>query len=260
MKLKYSVVTINISGYEIVHEILEKSKNAEYILLTDDRSLKSDTWTIKYIDNEFPSDPFYTVFKLRYHIFDYINTDIAFMIDGSIQVKKNLDIFIQKMEENNSDCCLFLHNYNKTFAEEYYAWECLKDYSHKQTEKVKYLTGDKWFNDYKGLAARTILIQKNTENIKKWNNLTFEYCKLLKSNEETSKVDRLDQTIFSYIAQKYFENIINPIYVSLNILNNSEYFAWFIHNSYTPLFSSPSPQNIIFDYYFFNKKVEICKL
>ena len=109
-RLKYSVVTINIGGYELVHEILEKSENAEYILLTDDHSLKSDTWTIKYIENEFIDDPFYTVFKIRYNIFDYVNTDIAFIVDGSIRINKNLDIFIQKMEENNSDCCLFLHN------------------------------------------------------------------------------------------------------------------------------------------------------
>lgn len=255
---KYSVVTININGYELIHEIQEKSENAEYILLTDDHSLKSDTWTIKYIENEFPEDPFYTVFKLRYNIFDYINTDIAFVIDGSVQINKNLDIFIEKMEENNNDCCLFLHNYHWNLEQEYYAWNGYRNYPCEQTDKIRNLIGEKWFLN-KGLLARTLIIQRNTQTIKKWNDLTFEYCKMLCFGN--SRVDRLDQTIESYLAQRYFFDSINPLFLSLEILNEGTYFNWYIHGTNDLLKSIQfESTKKYFDYYFFNKKVNICKL
>lgn len=257
-RLKYSVVTINIGGYELVHEILEKSENAEYILLTDDHSLKSDTWTIKYIENEFIDDPFYTVFKIRYNIFDYVNTDIAFIVDGSIRINKNLDIFIQKMEENNSDCCLFLHNYNKTLNMEYFAWEYFRNYPHEQTEKIKTLVGEDCFYNYKGLLMRTVMVQKNTNNIKKWNDLTFEYCKMLTFGN--SLVDRLDQTIESYIIQKYFDGILNPLYFSIELINDTKYFTWYNHGTNHITLSKRNKDIIDFKYYFFNKEVELCKL
>ena len=40
MTPKYSVLTYNVGGYEKIHEIKEKSPNAEYIYVTDDPTLK----------------------------------------------------------------------------------------------------------------------------------------------------------------------------------------------------------------------------
>jgi len=255
---KYSVVTINIGGYELVHEIQEKSDNAEYIMLTDDCTLQSETWTIKYVDNEYSEDPMYTVLKLRYNIFDYINTDIAFVVDGSIQVNKNLDIFIRKMEESNSDCCLFLHNYHKTFRQEYYAWELARNYPHQQVEKIIELVGENYFNNNKGIVCRTVFAQKNTAYNRKLNSIVFDYCKLLKFDKY--KADRLDQTILSYVIQQYFYDILNPLYFSIELINDTEYFTWYSHNSYIKLYTLRNKDITDFKYYFFDKEVNLCKL
>ena len=48
MKKRYTVLTYIINRYEVVHEILEKDPEAEYLLITDDASLTSDTWTVVY--------------------------------------------------------------------------------------------------------------------------------------------------------------------------------------------------------------------
>ena len=257
---KYSVVTINIGSYELVREIEVKSENAEYILITDDPNLKSETWTIKLVENKYPKDNFYTVFNIRYNIFDYINTDIAFVIDGSIKIVNNLDIFIEKMEENNADCCLFLHNFNWTLKQEYIAWTEWRNYPDEQVEKIKKIIGDYWFYDHKGLFVRTAMIQKNTNDINKWNQLSFEYCKLLKYNKD-SEVDRVDQTISSYILQKYFYDTIRPIYVSIELLNTGKYLQWFGHGNNRRLYSIPN-NNIrsIFKPYFFDKDVATIEL
>ena len=46
--MKYSVLTFIFGDYEIVREIKEPSPDAEYILVTDNHNLKSDTWKIVY--------------------------------------------------------------------------------------------------------------------------------------------------------------------------------------------------------------------
>ena len=45
---KYSVLTFNLGGYEVIHEIPKSAINPEieYIYVTDDDSITSDTWTI----------------------------------------------------------------------------------------------------------------------------------------------------------------------------------------------------------------------
>lgn len=257
MNKKYSVVTINIGGYEIVHEIAEKSDNAEYIYITDDPTIKSETWTIKLIDNEFPQDNFYTVFKIRYNIFDYINTDTAIVVDGSIGIMKNLDILIDEMNNNNKDCCLFLHNYNTTLNDEYSAWSMFRNYPTQHIEKIKEIVGNEYFYSYKGIFVKTLTVIKNTENINKSNQLTFEYTKML-CYENDKKVDRLDQTIYTYILHKYFEGLINPLYLSSDILNSGKYFQWYIHNTNKRCYSIINEEyKKIFKYYAFNKEVEI---
>ena len=50
---KYSVLTFNVGGYEIIHEITKEAINQEieYIYVTDDETIKSDTWTVVYEHN-----------------------------------------------------------------------------------------------------------------------------------------------------------------------------------------------------------------
>ena len=48
---KYSVLCYIFNGYEQVREVQEKDPNAEYILVTDDPKLKSNTWKVVYDAN-----------------------------------------------------------------------------------------------------------------------------------------------------------------------------------------------------------------
>ena len=47
--IKYSILTFIIGkGYEKVHEICNKQSDVEYLLITDDITLTSKTWTVIY--------------------------------------------------------------------------------------------------------------------------------------------------------------------------------------------------------------------
>lgn len=45
---RYSVLTFIFNDYEPVREIKEKSPDADFILVTDNPSLTSETWTVLY--------------------------------------------------------------------------------------------------------------------------------------------------------------------------------------------------------------------
>jgi len=86
MSKRYTILTFIIGkGYEKVHEILNKQDDVEYLLVTDDETLKSDTWKVVYDKSllEFKT-PFERCFRVRYNVFRYCSTDICITIDGSI--------------------------------------------------------------------------------------------------------------------------------------------------------------------------------
>ena len=67
---KYSVLTFIIGkGYEKVHEIENMQDDVEYLLVTDDPDLKSNTWKVTY-DEDLLSfkTPFERCFRVRYKI------------------------------------------------------------------------------------------------------------------------------------------------------------------------------------------------
>lgn len=87
-KYKYSVITAIFNGYENVREIQNPSPEVEYVLVTDDPTLTSDTWHIKLIDSFFDGMSGYAkAAYVKYHPFEFIDSDVFLWIDGSIQIK-----------------------------------------------------------------------------------------------------------------------------------------------------------------------------
>lgn len=82
---KYSVLCYIINGYEDVKEIIQKDPDVEYILVTDDKNLKSNTWTVVYDENLLAfSSIFDRCYAIRFNIFKYCHTPICVYIDGNV--------------------------------------------------------------------------------------------------------------------------------------------------------------------------------
>ena len=45
---RYTVLTYIFNGYEFVHEVGEKDPEADYVLVTDDPNITSETWRVVY--------------------------------------------------------------------------------------------------------------------------------------------------------------------------------------------------------------------
>ena len=120
---RYSILCYIINGYEDVKEVLQKDPNAEYILVTDDKNLTSNTWNVIYDEslNALPST-FDKCYAIRFNVFKYCHSPICVYIDGNVQVNKPLAPLIDKFEDGKYDMCLMPHPLRTNFVSEYNAW------------------------------------------------------------------------------------------------------------------------------------------
>lgn len=107
--MKYSVLTYIINDYEPVRETVNKDPDVEYILVTDNPNIKSDTWTVIYDESLLKMKVFERCYYVRYNPFKYCSSDIVIKIDGSMKLVGSLDRLVDKFNEDNSDFATVVH-------------------------------------------------------------------------------------------------------------------------------------------------------
>lgn len=231
--MKYSVLTYIIGNYEIEHPIKEKDPEAEYVLVTDNPNLTSSTWEIKLVENQHPEDPFDLCYKIRFNPFDYVHTDIVVRIDGSMQVNKSLAPIIKKFNEERYDIALLFHPTRTTLYDEYVAWVQQRQYPVEQANTVlNFLAQYEGYDvkNYKGLYQYNFMIQRNNKVNNDLNRMTLALLKYLAPVGK--QVERVDQTIGSFIVNKYFNQM--KIMWWDERLCHSQFFTWYAHGSNNP--------------------------
>ncbi len=198
----YSVLTYNIGGYEILHEVRKPSPNAEYIYVTDDRSLTSSTWTMVYVDNPYPQDPFWLCYQIRFNPFNYVNTDIVLRIDGSMSIGGDTDWLIDEFVKGGYDIALLPHPHRQTASDEYDAWVRTRGTKREQANRVLGELSKIWdVRNDKGLYAFGFMIQRNN-GIN--NALNKEILNMLLSLAPTDKmIERCDQVVGSVVINLF---------------------------------------------------------
>ena len=227
---KYSVLTYILNDYEPVREInydISLSQNVEFVLVTDNPNLTSNTWKIVY-DPEFNNSK-YTIYDklmyIRYHPFKYVSNDICVKIDGSMQINKPLDYFIDYFIENEYDGTALLHPLRDTIYDEYRAWNILKNMPWEEIY-THYKRIDDFLNyDYEirgiYLVGFSIVRNNDMQNI-------IDKCvyNMIKFNGHCTK---LDQTFYSCFINTHFLN--TKWLILSNEILNGEYISMFYHNS-----------------------------
>lgn len=259
-KKQYSVLTYIIGDYEIVHEILEKDPDAEYLLVTDNPELRSDTWTVVY-DPSLVNDRYSNwerVWRVRYNPFKYCTTDFCVRVDGSIRISRPLRVFVDELIAGGFDIGLVIHPARINFLEEYGVWIEMRNYPRADAERaiinMKY---DGYDFDYKGMFELTMSVHRNTELNKRICDETFEY---LKKCGNMFDVHRLDQTVFSFIMNTRY-NHLNVLPIAEQVMYSS-YMSWCYHGS-DDVIREPVPEEKLSDNlfgYMFNEVVNCMKL
>lgn len=227
---KYSVMTYNIGGYEVMHPIPKEAMNdeIEYIYVTDDHSITSDTWTVVYAD-DLTGSTFDKVFQIRYNPFKYVSTDVVMKIDGSMAINKDVMPLFKAFDEGNYDVCMMLHPTRNTMMEEYKAWVYARQYPIQQANRSLIFMAQNGYdvNNYKALYQFNFMIQRNSDIV---NRLNAETYNVLKANApEGDTVDRLDQTLGTFVMETHYPTLkVMPV---LQYICFDSYFKWCSHNT-----------------------------
>ncbi len=228
---KYSVLTYNVGGYEVLHELEYKDDDVEYIYVTDDKTITSSTWNVVYVKNEHPEDNFDLCYKIRFNPFDYVHSDIVIRIDGSMVVCGNLDKLVEEFNRKDYDIMLEIHPSRSTMYDEYLAWCQTRNYPIEQANKcLSYMAALEGYDvkGYNGLYQYNFMIQRKNRVNMLLNEMTLTTLKYLAADDK--QIERIDQTIGSFILNKYFNNI-KVIPVSQMVCTSGVYFKWCKHGS-----------------------------
>lgn len=256
-KERYSVLSYNVNGYEVIHPVEVKSDRARYIMVTDDPNLvdESGTWEVVY-DNTLTGSTFDKCYQIRFNPFKYTDDNIVLRIDGSVGIIANLDPLIDKFTDGGYDLSLMVHPTRNTQYEEYLAWVNGRGYDAQQANKVlAFMQMAEGYNvkEWKGLCQLCYIIQRRNRVNDDINRMTYTMLKYLGNN--TDEIERVDQTVFSFVVQKYFGNA-NIMWVDQRMYNgkpDNAPFQWYPHHSYTPF--PPMDVKLMKEPYWMNKRL-----
>lgn len=222
---KYSVLMYNFNNYEILRDPEEIDSECEYIYVTDNKNLKSDKWKI-IVDKDLEGlSVFDKCYSVRFNLFKYATTPVCIYIDGSIQIHKSLRKFYDAFIESKCDVGLNIHPSRNNVYDEYNAWLKIRNYSKLQAAKCMVMFKAAEYNPkYKGLYQGTVRICKNTELNKAIDEFTYNTLKKLGTENE---IERLDQTIYSFVVNKFFNDI--KIFAFSQQVFQSNYMNWCKH-------------------------------
>lgn len=229
-KLRYSVLAFIINKYEVVHEIGEKDPEAEYLLITDDKYLTSETWTVVYDPELEPLSTYDRCYAIRFNTFKYCHSDICVRLDASIEIFKSLKPLIDIFEEGHYDIALMPHPLRNNFIEEYDAWVAQRGYDSRQAERIIENMRQKGYDfSYKGMFQTNFWIQRRDGVTLELNSRTFEFLKEL---GQDGRIERINQVPFSFIMNTYYSHL-KVLPLSEQIVR-SAYMQWYFHNSFIP--------------------------
>ena len=251
-KERYTVLSYNINNYEIIHPVKVKSDRARYIMVTDDPDMKDESGTWEVVcDDTLTGSTFDKCYQIRFNPFKYTDDRIVLRIDGSVGIEGNLDPLIDKFVEGNYDLSLMYHPTRNTLYDEYVAWVQGRNYPVENANYVLSFMAQVEGYDvkgWKGLCQMCYEIQKNDRINNDLNRLTYALLKYL--GDKTTQIERVDQILFSFIMQKYF-NKANIMWVD-NRMYQSQFFQWYPHHSDIPF--APVDVKDLIEPYWMNKR------
>lgn len=232
--MKITVLSMNISSYEIIHPVKVKTPDTRYVMVTDDPSLKdeSNTWEIVY-DASLSGSTFDRCWQVRWaKCWEYAgDCDVLIKIDGSVGIEGDLTPVIESFIRSDAQMGIMLHPTRLKLYDEYVAWVQTRGYEISQAEKALGKLASAFgypVQQDMGMAQMCFTIEKPTDNVKNLERMMYAMCWYFGESD----VDRLDQTIFTAVVLRYFPGL--PLWFTDQRLYQSKYFQWYPHHSEIP--------------------------
>ena len=240
--MKYAVIMYNFNNYEIMREVADCAldPDIEYLYITDNPNLKAKNWKI-ILDHDLDGlSPFDKCYRVRFNLFKYTKAEMVLYVDGSLQIQKNPKRYFEKFAASKKDVGIMVHPARTNMFDEYFAWVISRNYPKTSAFKcLSYMEEHGYdIRNYKGLYQLTMRIVKNTKENQKLDNRTFE---VLRELSEDGKIERIDQTIYSYLLNTEFSNL--SLYVFNDNSIHNDIIVWNPHGKIGPFKNNNRKRN-----------------
>lgn len=228
--MRYTVLEYIIGDYESVHEVVEKDPEAEYILVTDNRGLKSSTWKVVVDEDLDGLSVWEKCYRIRFGCFKYCHADICVRIDASVGVLSSLKPIVDAFEEGAYDAALMIHPSHDNIPEEYETWVLGRGYPRQQAERcIADMRAKGYDFGYRGMFQLCFSIQRRGELTDR---IDRECLAWLRELGPGNDIERLDQTVVSCLLNMRYSHLkVMPV---SERLYRSSYFQWYRHGSDEP--------------------------
>lgn len=161
---RVAVYTVITGSYDKVHELLCEKGDADYILFTNNPTVCSNTWEVRYIESDLDNIMLSREVKMLPHKYLGEKYDVTIYVDGSASIYNN----ISEMSSYINEHCSFAvtrHSERNTVREELEACIKYKGVNERLalSQYQRYI--NEGFSDNIGLAECTILIRKQNDEI-----------------------------------------------------------------------------------------------
>lgn len=213
-----SILTFNFNGYDTFHSHFYTA-GLDYVLVTDDISHNLNSWDIKYPDKLKGLSPWEQSLYVRYHPFEFVNSKVAIVIDGSMVICEGIIELNKLFVDSEYEVAMPL-SHMPLCKERVSSWYVRSRISHAEKHiLIKYLKDNNAF-DYNGCLAGAVKLIKKTDETVKWLHRTWE---LLYSLNDNDSPIRLDEVIATITLRKEFQHIkFAPL--STNVMNGEAFY------------------------------------
>lgn len=161
-KPRIAIYTALTGDYDHVQEILYIEDGVDYLLFTNNRALRSKTWTIVYVESDLDDVLLSREIKMLPHKYLNEKYDESIYIDANAVIYGHLSDLTQYLDKNVS-LAVSQHQERRSVREEIDAIVRLKSISAKKAlgQYAKYV--EDGFKDDMGLAECGILVRKHMD-------------------------------------------------------------------------------------------------
>lgn len=199
--MTYSILQANTNHYDTIYDCGDRN-SFKNLLFTDSKP-NVKNWEIKHIisNKEFPFDD---IFKIRWNPFQFIDTEYAVWLDGSIKINSSINRYVEMMIKSGADFATLKHPFRDNIYAEYFAWCRTRNYDKLKAFKwMAHMEDNGWNPKNKGLYQVNVCIFKNTDRVKEFGKAVIEEL----HNFNGEHLERLDQTVVTYLLKTKFKDL-----------------------------------------------------
>ena len=228
MMNKPTILTYNFNGYDTFHSHFY-TDNLNYVLVTDDLTSKLSSWDIQYPEILHKMTPWEKVIYVRYHPFEFTDSELVVVIDGSMVIGKYAELLIKKFADSEYD--LAVPASHQAFCiDRVMRWYSRGRISCEEKEALFNFLQAHSALSYKGCLSGAIRLLKKTDRVMLWLEDTYE--QLYKNGTDNNPI-RLDEVVSTISLCKQHASL-NSMILPNNIMNG-EVFQYTNHKTGIPI-------------------------